>query len=77
MGKYGVLNSPNSGGHREGQIIYNKYEIYVLDVMVDFSKDVVENKKIIVRYTIKLLKIDDFIYTSKDEDVKKLFKSII
>ena len=45
--------------------------------MVDFSKDVVENKKIIVRYTIKLLKIDDFIYTSKDEDVKKLFKSFL
>ena len=77
VGKYGVLNIPNSGGHAEGQIIYNKYEVYVLDVMVDFSKDVIENKKIIVRYTIKLLKSDNFIFTLKDDDVKKLFKSIL
>ena len=30
----------------------NLYEMYLIDAMIDFSKDIKENKKIIVQYKI-------------------------
>ena len=55
----------------------NLYEMYILDTMIDFSKEFQKNKKIIVQYTIKLLGRERFDETLKDEENKKLFKSIL
>ena len=77
IGKYGVLNVPNSGGHSDDQVIINAYEMYILDTLVDFSKDFKENKKIVVRYINELFKRSSFMDTLKDDENKKLFKSIL
>jgi len=77
IGKYGVLNVPNSGGGGTDQVTMNLYEMYILDTMIDFSKEFQKNKKIIVQYTIKLLGRERFDETLKDEENKKLFKSIL
>ena len=77
IGKYGVLNVPNSGGGGTNQVTMNLYEMYILDTMIDFSKEFQKNKKIIVQYTIKLLGRERFDETLKDEENKKLFKSIL
>ena len=77
IGKYGVLNVPNSGGGGTNQVTMNLYEMYILDTMIDFSKEFQKNKKIIVQYTIKLLGREKFDETLKDEESKKLFKSML
>lgn len=77
IGKYGVLNVPNSGGHSDNQVTINAFEMYILDTLVDFSKDYKENKRIIARYVNELLKRDTFKDTLKNDENKKLFKSIL
>ena len=77
IGKYGLLNVPNSGGSRGSQATINLYEMYVLDTLIDFSKEFKENKKIIVNYTIKLLGREQLNETLNNEENKKLFKSML
>ena len=77
IGKYSVLNVPNSGGGGRSQEIINLYEMYVLDAMIDFSKDIKENKKILVQYMITLLGRSQLEETLKENDNKNLFKSLL
>ena len=77
IGKYGVLNVPNSGSGMRGQTTMNLYEMYLIDCMIDFSKDIKENKKIIVQYMITLLGRDMLEQTLKEGDNKKLFDSML
>jgi glycosyltransferase involved in cell wall biosynthesis len=77
IGKYGVLNVPNSGSGMKGQTTMNLYEMYLIDCMIDFSKDIKENKKIIVQYMITLLGRDMLEQTLKEGDNKKLFDSML
>ena len=77
IGKYGVLNVPNGGSGAQRQAIMNLYEMYMIDTMIDFSKDFKENKKIIVQYMITLIKRKEINETLKDENNKKLFISML
>ena len=77
IGKYGVLNSPNSSGHNDNQATINLYEMYILDALIDFSKDNKLNKKIITPYAIQILRRESFNDTLKSEENKELFKSIL
>ena len=77
IGKYSVLNVPNSDGGGRSQEIINLYEMYVLDAMIDFSKDIKENKKILVQYMITLLGRSQLEETLKENDNKNLFKSLL
>jgi len=77
IGKYGVLNVPNSGSGMKGQITMNLYEMYLIDCMIDFSKDIKENKKIIVQYMITLLDREQLDKTLKEDENKKLFNSML
>ena len=76
IGKYGVLNAPNSSGHHTDQSTINLYEMYILDVLIDFSRNNRQNKKIITPYAIQLLKRKDLDITLGNEENKILFKSI-
>ena len=76
IGKYGVLNCPNSSGHSTGQSTINLYEMYILEVLVDFSQDNEKNKKIITPFSIQLLQRNELSITLESKENKKLFKSI-
>ena len=77
IGKYSVLNVPNSGSGERPLPIMNLYEMYLIDAMIDFSKDIKENKKIIVQYMITLLGRGELEETLKEDDNKKLFSSLL
>ena len=77
IGKYGVLNVPNSGGAMKGQVYMNLNEMYVLDCLSAFSKDSKKNKKIVVQYMITLLGRNQLDQTLKDPESKKLFDSLL
>ena len=51
--------------------------MYILDALIDFSKDNKLNKKIITPYAIQIIQRESFNDTLKSEENKELFKSIL
>ena len=77
--KYGILRifSSSSTYKNISPNILNKFEMRLLDAVVDFSKNTVENKKIVVNISLKLLSNLGLKETIKKEKYKNLLKSIL
>jgi len=77
--KYGILRifSSSSTYKNISPNILNKFEMRLLDAVVDFSKNTVENKKIVVNISLKLLSNFGLKETIKKEKYKNLLKSIL
>ena len=77
--KYGILRifSGSSAYIHTSVIAFNKYEMRLLDAVVDFTKNSFENKKIVVNIALKLLGNYGLKQTIKKEKYKILLKSIL
>jgi len=77
--KYGILRifSGSSAYIHTSFNAFNKYEMRLLDAVVDFSKNTFENKKIVVNIALKLLGNSGLNETIKKEKYKNLLKSIL
>ena len=77
--KYGILRifSSSSAYMHTYFNAFNKYEMRLLDAVVDFSKNTLENKKIVVNIALKLLSNFGLKETIKKEKYKVLLKSIL
>ena len=77
--KYGILRifSGSSAYMHTSFIAFNKYEMRLLDAVVDFTKNTFENKKIVVNIALKLLGNFGLNETIKKEKYKNLLKSIL
>ena len=58
-------------------IAFNKYEMRLLDAVVDFSRNTFEGKQIVVNVAVKFLKNNALGETLKKEKYKILLKSIL
>ena len=79
MPKYGILRifSGSSAYLHTSIIPYNKYEMRLLDTVVDFSRNTTEGKKIVVNVALKFLSNPLLSETLKKEKYKILLKSIL
>lgn len=77
IGKYGVLNTPNGGGGTNDPYKLFLFEMYLIDTLIDFTKDIPRNKKIIVQFTITLLGRNILKQVLEDIEHKKLFISLL
>ncbi len=77
--KYGILRLfyGSSAYLHTSQIALNKYEMRLLDVVVDFSRNTFEGKQIVVNVAVKFLKNNALGETLKKEKYKRLLKSIL
>ena len=77
--KYGILRifSSTSSNNNITPNIFNKFEMWLLDAVIDFSKDTFKNKKIVVNISLKLLSNFGLKETIKKEKYKILLKSIL
>ena len=77
--KYGILRifSSASSNNNITPNIFNKFEMRLLDAVIDFSKDTFKNKKIVVNISLKLLSNFGLKETIKKEKYKILLKSIL
>ena len=77
--KYGILRifSSSSAYIHTSFNAFNKYEMLLLDAVVDFTKNTFENKKIVVNISLKLLGNFGLKETIKKEKYKNLLKSIL
>ena len=77
--KYGILRifSRTSAYLHTSVNNYNKYEMRLLDAVIDFSKNNFEGKKIVVNIAIKILGNHGLGITIQKEKYKKLLKSIL
>ena len=77
--KYGILRifSSTSSNNNITPNIFNKFEMRLLDAVIDFSKNTFENKKIVVNISLKLLSNFGLKETIKKEKYKILLKSIL
>ena len=77
--KYGILRifSSTSSNNNITPNIFNKFEMRLLDAVIDFSKDTFKNKKIVVNISLKLLSNFGLKETIKKEKYKILLKSIL
>ena len=77
--KYGILRifSSTSSNNNITPNIFNKFEMRLLDAVIDFSKDTFKNKKIVVNIILKLLSNFGLKETIKKEKYKILLKSIL
>ena len=80
VGKYGVFNIyRNTSASRKKYITEtNLYEIYYIDVVIDFVQDTIENKIILVSLILNLFRKNSFKRTLKKyKNVYNLFISSI
>ena len=77
--KYGILRimSGSSAYLHTSQIASNKYEMRLLDAVVDFSRNTFEGKKIVVNIAVKFLGNYALDLTLQKEKYKILLKSIL
>ena len=76
--KYGYVNIVRTEGASFKTKDLNLLDMYLLDTVIDFSKNSFENKKIISEFLLQLMDRDIGIKTlNKTEDNKKLFISIL
>lgn len=77
--KYGILRifSGSSAYLHTSINSLNKYEMLLLDAVVDFTKNTFENKKIVVNIALKVLNNYGIKETIKKEKYKNLLKSIL
>ena len=77
--KYGILRLfyGSSAYLHTSQIAFNKYEMRLLDAVVDFSRNTFEGKQIVVNVAVKFLKNNALGETLKKEKYKILLKSIL
>ena len=75
--KYGILRIFSSTSSNITPNIFNKFEMRLLDAVIDFSKDTFKNKKIVVNIILKLLSNFGLKETIKKEKYKILLKSIL
>ena len=80
VGKYGIFNQnrDKSASKNFSRIEMDIYYIYILDIAIDFVKDKVDNKKLMVNLVLFLLKQKSLkALTKKNSDIKNLFFSCI
>ena len=81
VGKYGLLNvyrkASASRGGADKEIEMDSYHIYLLDAAIDFVKDTVENKRILVNFAMYLLSSKSLIETLNNDTFKTIFFSSI
>ena len=78
IGKYSILNVRKSTRiYERPATIMNLYDMYLIDALIDFSKDIKENKIIIVQYMINLLGKKQLNETLKHNDRRNLFNSLL
>ena len=77
--KYGILKilSGSSAFYRTSPNAFNKYEMRLLDAIVDFSRNTFEGKKIVVNSALEFLNNNALELTLKKEKYKILLKSIL
>ena len=72
-----MLNVPNGGGGTNDPYKLFLFEMYLIDTLIDFTKDIPRNKKIIVQFTITLLGRNILKQVLEDIEHKKLFISLL
>ena len=78
IGKYSILNVRKAIRiYERPTTIMNLYDMYLIDALIDFSKDIKENKIIIVQYMINLLGKKQLNETLKHNDSRNLFNSLL
>jgi hypothetical protein len=77
--KYGILRifSNSSAYSHTSPYTLNKFEMRLLDAVIDFSKNTLENKKIVVNISLKLFSNFGLKETLQKEKYKNLLKSIL
>ena len=77
--KYGILRifSGSSAYLHTTIIPFNKYEMRLLDAVVDFSRNTTEGKKVVVNIAVKVLENKALDMTLKKKKYKILLKSIL
>jgi glycosyltransferase involved in cell wall biosynthesis len=77
--KYGILRifSNSSAYSHTSPYALNKFEMRLLDAVIDFSKNTLENKKIVVNISLKLFSNFGLKETLQKEKYKNLLKSIL
>ena len=78
IGKYAILNVRNIIMiYERPKTIMNLYDMYLIDALIDFSKDIKENKKIIVQYMFNLMGKKYLNETLNNNDNRNLFNSLL
>ena len=77
--KYGILRifSGSSAYLHTNKTSFNKYEMRLLDAILDFSRNTFEGKQVVVNVAVKILKNYVLVETLKNRNYKKLLKSIL
>ena len=77
IGKYGYVNIVRWGSAGFQSKDLNILDMYLIDAIIDFSKDTFENKKNVPEFMLQLMNRDIMGSLNKSEDYKKLFISIL
>ena len=80
VGKYGILHVSTPGSvswKGPGKKKLNLYDMYFIDIAIDFTINSFKNKKIIVYLIISLINQELFDETIKSDDNKNLFFSML
>ena len=79
IGKYGVIHieRDSSASQEFTKVDEDIYNIYLLDAVIDFVQDIVENKKILVHLIVFLLKRNSLKETLKNKNVNSIFLSCL